>query len=295
MLGFGIILIILSFVLAKFHDETSKTLNLRPWAWTARLAGVAFIIISVVVSSIIIVPTGSQAVMMVFREVKGSLKPGPHMILPYITTVELMETRTQKESSEAQAASRDMQMVTTSLALNFHVDPSRCTTVFSKIGTNYKDRIIDPVVQESIKMVTAKYTAEELVKSRARVKQEVEDYLTERLREYNIIVEPAGVSITNFNFSPEFNAAIEAKQVAQQDAEKQRYVLQRAELERQTEIAKAKGEAEAAKLKSIALQTQGGSKVLAREWIEKWDGRLPTVTSGQGMIIDINSIMKQAQ
>ncbi len=291
----GVVCIVLSVVLARFHSETSDRINLQPWAWAGRIAAVLLIAVGILSSAITIVPAGHQAVLLRFGAVTGSMKPGIHLIIPYVNSVELMETRTQKESSEAQAASKDLQIVTTSLALNFHVDPSKVAAIYSRVGISYKDRIIDPVVQESIKMVTAKYTAEELIKSRAKVKAEVEDYLTERLREYDVIVEPAGLSITNFNFSPEFNAAIEAKQVAQQDAEKQKYVLERAELEQQTEVTKAKGTAEAAKLKAAALQSQGGSKVLAREWIDKWNGQLPTVTGGQGMIIDINSILKQAQ
>jgi regulator of protease activity HflC (stomatin/prohibitin superfamily) len=160
---------------------------------------------------------------------------------------------------------------------------------------SYRDRIIDPAVQESIKMVTAQFTAEELIKNRAAVKAAVEADITGRLQQYNILVEPAGLSITNFNFSPEFNAAIEAKQVAQQEFEKQRYVLQKAELERQTTVTKAKGLAEAAQLNARALQAQGGSKVIAREWIDRWDGHLPQVAGSGSYIIDINSLLKEGQ
>ena len=146
-------------------------------------------------------------------------------------------------------------------------------------------------------MVTAQYTAEELIKQRAKVKAEVELDITRRLQAYDLVVEPSGLSITNFDFSPEFNLAIEAKQVAQQEAEKQHYVLQKAELERQTQVTRARGASEAAKLNAAALQVQGGSKVIAREWIEKWDGHVPTVSGsgGGGVIIDINSLLQRGQ
>lgn len=291
---FGIFIFFVSFFLVRLNSATGKEINLRPWASVARILGVAFIIIGIIGQSIVMVPAGNKGVLMRFGAVVGTFNEGIHFIIPSMYTVEIMEVRTQKESSKATAASKDLQMVTTSIALNFHIDPSRVAKLYKSVGTDYKGRIIDPVVQESIKMVTAQYTAEELIKQRARVKTEVEEDITKRLRAYDLIVEPSGLSITNFNFSSEFNAAIEAKQVAQQEAEKQKYVLQQAELEQQTQVTRAKGASEAAKLNAAALQAQGGSKVLAREWIEKWDGHVPTVSGsgGGGVILDINSLMK---
>jgi regulator of protease activity HflC (stomatin/prohibitin superfamily) len=207
--------------------------------------------------------------------------------------VVVLEVRTQKEESQATAASRDLQNVTTSLALNFRVDASRVVELYRDVGIDYKARVIDPAVQESLKTVTAEYTAEELIKFRPKVKAEVEKEIAQRLGKYNLLVEPSGLSITNFAFSEEFNRAIELKQVAQQQAEQQRYVLQKAELEKQTAVMIAQGKSEAAKLNAEALKVQGGSLVISREWIEKWDGRLPSVYGGgQGMIIDLGSLMK---
>ena len=282
-------------MLARLHMQTGDQVNLKPGAWALRFVAGIMIVGGLFYSCIVFVPAGHRGVLLQFLAVKGVMSEGIHAIIPYVNTVEMVEVRTQKESSEASAASKDLQVVTTSLALNFHVDPTRVTTLYRNVGTDYISRIIDPAVQESIKMVTAQYTAEELIKERARVKHEVEQDITRRLRAYDIMVEPAGLSITNFNFSSEFNLAIEAKQVAQQEAEKQRYVLQRAELERQTAITKAKGASQAARLNAAALQVQGGSKVIAREWIEKWDGHVPTVSGngGGGVIIDINSLLNK--
>ena len=110
----------------------------------------------------------------------------------------------------------------------------------------------------------------------------------------HFLVEASGVSLTNFTFSEEFNKAIEQKQVAQQTAEKQKYVLDQARLEAETAITKAKGVAEANRVSAQALQSQGGKLVLAKEWIEKWDGHLPTVQGGGGsMIIDVRELMQQ--
>ena len=294
---FGLMLLFLSFMLTKFHTETSEKINLKPWAWATRIVALVFIVIGFIAATIVMVPAGYRGVLLRFTAVQGVMGEGIHMIIPYVNSVEIMEVRTQKEKSDASAASKDLQMVTTELALNFHVDPSKAGDLYRRVGLDFKSRIIDPTVQESIKMVTAQFTAEQLIKNRAMVKAQVEAEITRRLAAYDIVVEPMGLSITNFSFSHDFESAIEAKQVAQQEAEKQKYVLQKADLERQTQVTKARGAAEAAKLNAAALQAQGGSKVLAREWIEKWDGHVPTVsgTGGGGVIIDINSLLRQGQ
>ncbi len=290
----GILLIAISFVLG---GVASRAGGGGPGpvraAWITRSLGVLFVVGGTVVSSAVIVPAGHRGVLLQWGAAIRSLDEGFHIVAPVMNQVVLLEVRTQKEESQATAASRDLQTVTTSLALNFRVDSSRVVELYRDVGGDYKARVIDPAVQESLKTVTAKFTAEELIKFRPKVKSEVEEEITRRLANYNILVEPSGLSITNFAFSEEFNRAIEAKQVAQQQAEQQRYVLQKAELEKQTAIMIAQGKSEAAKLNAEALKVQGGSLVISREWIEKWDGRLPSVYGGgQGMIIDLGSLMK---
>jgi regulator of protease activity HflC (stomatin/prohibitin superfamily) len=294
----GFIVLVFSFVLRGLNKQTPEHVNFSAYAWATRAVGLLMIMGGVLMSAVVIVPTGNRAVLLRFGAAYNTLEEGIHLITPGMDSVYLMETRTQKEESKATAASRDLQTVTTSLALNFHIDPSRLASIYRNVGSEYNSRIIDPAVQESVKTVTAKYTAEELIKNRAQVKAEVELDITHRLKAYDIIVEPAGLSITNFDFSPEFNKAIEQKQVAQQEAEKQKYVLQQAELQKQTEIAKAQGTAKAAQLNAEALKVQGAGLVIAREWIEKWDGKLPSVygagSGGGGMIFDLSTLMKES-
>jgi regulator of protease activity HflC (stomatin/prohibitin superfamily) len=290
----GIILFVASFVAKSLHAQTKESTDLRPTAWLLRSIGLLAIIGGFLWAMVTIVPAGHRAVLLRFGAVQGQLDEGIHLIVPGMDSVVLMEVRTQKEESKASAASRDLQVVTTTLALNFRVDPVRVSKLYQSVGTEYRARVIDPAVQEAIKVVTARYTAEDLIRERAKVKAEVEVEITHRLAAYDVIVNPGGLSITNFDFSPEFNRAIEAKQVAQQDAEKQKYVLQRAELEKQTAIAKAEGEARAAELNAEALRVNGGGLVVAREWIMKWDGKLPQVSGAGNYIIDLQSLMKQA-
>jgi len=292
---FGIVILIVSFVIGGLNKRTPETVKLGVWSWVLRAIAVIFIVGGVLLDAVLIVPAGHRAVLMQFGAVKGELAEGIHLIVPFVNSTEVIEVRTQKEESQASAASKDLQIVTTILALNFHVDPERVDDLYRNVGRDYVSRIIDPAVQESIKVVTAKFTAEELVKFRSEVKDQVEAEISERLAAYFVEVEPNGLSIVNFDFSPEFNRAIEEKQVAQQQAEKQRYVLQQAELEKQTQITRAEGAAQAAKLTAAALQAQGGGLVIAREWIQKWNGEVPSVAagSGQNVILDVSSLMRQ--
>ena len=258
--------------------------------------GALLLIGGVLASSYTSVPAGYRGVLLQFGAVHGVLDEGAHFILPFGQTVDLMEVRTQKTEAEAAASSKDLQVVKTDVAINFHVNPLTLGKLYRDVGPDYADRIISPAVQETLKAVTARYTAEELIRRREQVKTEVDDTLAARLLAYNIIVEPNGVSLKNFDFSQEFNNAIEQKQVAQQNSEKQKYILAQADLEAQTAVTTAKGEAEANRIKAQALNTQGGQKVLAREWITKWDGRLPQVQTGAGggTIIDLKSLLADA-
>lgn len=291
----GVVILVLSFIVSGLNKRTPDAVNLGVWSWVSRAIAVILIVGGVLIDSVLIVPAGHRAVLMQFGAVRGELAEGIHLIVPFVNSTEIIEVRTQKEESQASAASKDLQIVTTILALNFHVEPDRVDDLYRNVGRDYVSRIIDPAVQESLKVVTAKFTAEELVKFRSQVKDQVEAEISERLAAYFIAVEPNGLSIVNFDFSPEFNKAIEEKQVAQQQAEKQRYVLQQAELEKQTQITRAEGAAQAAKLSAAALQAQGGGLVIAREWIEKWNGEVPSVSAGAGqnVILDVSSLMKQ--
>lgn len=293
---FGVLLFVLSFIVPlALGGERGK--NLGGLAWAARVIGILMGVGGIMLSGVTIVPAGYRGVLLRFGAVQGVLTEGIHLITPQVNTVQLVEVRTQKEEAQSAAASKDLQIVTATVAINYHVNPEGVGELYKRVGTDFRSRIIDPATQESVKAVTARYTAEELIRLRDKVKTEVQTEITNRLSVYNITVEPSGVSITNFAFSEEFKQAIEQKQVAQQTAEKQKYVLQQAELQAQTAVTEAKGKAQAARINGQALQAQGGSRVLAREWIDKWDGHLPTVSGGAGgggMIVDVRDLMRES-
>ena len=187
-----------------------------------------------------------------------------------------MDVRTQKDEVEVGASSKDLQEIIAKVALNYHVDPLNVDKVYKNIGFEYETRIISPAIQESVKASTAQFTAEELITKRSEVKKEIKDNLTKRLSQYNIIIDD--FSIVDFNFSDEFNKAIEAKQTAEQRALKAQNDLKRIEIEAKQKIETAKAAAESIKIQAEALKEN--KDLIELKFVEKWDGKLPVYMFG---------------
>ena len=220
---------------------------------------------------------------------KGVLSEGFHFKLPWVDEIEKMNVQIQKDGVDADAASKDLQIVTTKIATNYSLVSEAVDEVYQKIGFGYADKLISPAVQEIVKAVTAKYTAEELITKRAEVKSSIKQGLFDRLIPYNIKV--IDVSIADFNFSRNFNEAIEAKQIAEQQVSTAKNQLERIKVEAEQRITQARAEAE-----SLRLQKSEISENLLqlrkieneRKAIEKWNGVLPTYTGGAMPFIQLN-------
>jgi regulator of protease activity HflC (stomatin/prohibitin superfamily) len=196
----------------------------------------------------------------------------------------LMDVKVQKAVTETVAASADLQDVTSTLALNYHLIPDKANVVYQSLGVAFKERIIDPAILEVVKAVTARYSAEELITKRPQVSDAMRLALTERLKEYNIAVD--AFSIVAFSFSKVFAEAIEAKQTAEQLALKARRDLDRIKIEAEQKITAAKAEAESLRLQraNISADLIELRKIEANlKAIEKWNGILPQVTGGGGV------------
>jgi regulator of protease activity HflC (stomatin/prohibitin superfamily) len=197
----------------------------------------------------------------------------------------------QKAMTDAASSSSDLQDVDLSVALNYHIMPDKANLVYQSIGVEFKDRIIDPALQEVMKAVTAKYTAEELITKRPAVSAEMREALTIRLLKSNIAVD--AFSIINFSFSQKFTAAIEDKQTAEQNALKATRDLDRIKVEAQQTITAATAEAEALRLQKMNISPDliELRKIEANlKAIEKWNGVLPDVTGGAVPFIGVSDI-----
>ncbi len=247
--------------------------------------GIILLIVAIIFRPFAIVNAGQRGVVMRFGKVQNRiLDEGIHFILPVVTTVKSLNVRVQQNTFQADAASKDLQKVTTEIAVNWHIDPNRANKVFQQVGDEQQiiTGILTPAISEVLKAATSKKTAEEIISLRTELKQEIDVNLKKRLASYGLMVDD--VSLVNFSFSPEFNKAIEAKQIAEQEAKQAEFIAKKATQEAQAEINRAKGQAEAQKLQRQTLTPQ----LLQQQAIAKWDGRFPTVISGNGTLPLIN-------
>jgi regulator of protease activity HflC (stomatin/prohibitin superfamily) len=228
---------------------------------------------------------GERGIVLNFGAVQDRvLGEGIHFRIPIMQEVIIMDVKVQKVQTDASSASSDLQDVTLSVALNYHIIPDKANQVYQNIGVHYKERIIDPAIHEVTKAVSAEYTAEELITKRPEVSAEMKKELSDKLMESNIYVD--AVSIVTFSFSTVFMDAIEAKQTAEQHALKAKRDLERIKIEAEQTIAAATAEAEALRLQrdNISPDLIELRKIEANlKAIEKWDGILPNVT-GAGAI-----------
>ncbi|ADG83142.1 prohibitin family protein [Thermincola potens] len=260
-----------------------------PRIWTKIIVGVVALILFLgPLRPWYIVPPGHKGVVIQLGAVKGEFSEGIHFRIPLVQKIVDVNVQIQKSETESVAASKDLQMVTSKIALNYHVNPLAVAEVFQKIGLAYEQKIIDPAVQEAMKAITAKYTAEELITKRQQVALEIQQLLTTRLKKSDIVVD--AFSIVNFQFSDEFNKAIEAKQTAEQLALKAQRDLQRVKIEAEQKVAAAKAEAEALKIQKEQV-TADLIKLreieVQKQAVEKWDGKLPYYNGGAVPFINI--------
>ncbi len=251
--------------------------------------GVVILLGLIILNPFVFVTAGQRGVVMNWGAVSDKvLSEGIHWRTPIVQSVKTLDVRTQKEQVDSSAASKDLQTVSAKVALNYHIIPEKANILWQKIGSDYKDRIIDPAVQEAVKSTTAKYTAEELITKRENVKDEIKTALAMRLTNEYIAVDE--FSIVDFNFSESFNKAIEAKQTAVQQALQAENDLRRIKVEAEQRVAQARAEAEAIKIQAQAVTQQGGKDYVQLKALEKWNGALPTqmIPGGTVPFIDLS-------
>jgi len=229
------------------------------------------------------VGAGERGVLLQFGAVTGEIKDeGLYYKIPFVQEVVLMSTQIQKYTAPATSSSKDLQVVSTEVTLNFQLAASQVGEIYRTMRRDYQSRIIQPFIQEAVKSTAANYDAEELITQRPRVKDELQQLMTERLAPLGMgVVE---LSITDFQFSPAFQDAIEAKVRAVQQALEAENALERVKFEAEQEITRATAEA-----RSLELQKgQVTDQLLELRRIEvlqmamdKWNGVMPSVvTSG---------------
>ena len=272
----------------------SSSVNVNMSAAKGVVVGIVILIIIGVVAtaSVKIVDSGHRGVLLHWNAVdltQPPLEEGLHFVVPFQDEVVNIEVRTLKYANNARSASKDLQTVETTVTVNYHPDKEQIHRLYKNLGLDYENRVIQPAIEETVKQVTAKYNAEELITKRPLVKADIESSIRDRLNQFDVVTEV--ISITDFEFSPLFAQAIESKVEAEQNALRAENDLRRIEVEaRQREanaiglananIAEAKGEAEAIAIINKALAENPNYL----EWLktQAWDGKLPLVVGAGG-------------
>jgi len=264
-------------------DENIKRLNLNKMI--PRVI-IGFIVLTIISSSVGTIGAGERGILLQFGAVKDRVfDEGLYFKIPFVQDVVKIDVKIQKDEVPASASSKDLQVVTSRIALNYHLDPDSVNKIWQEVGKNYNTRIIAPSIQEAVKSVTAKFTAEELITKREEVKEQIKANLAERLMQNSIIVDE--FNIIDFFFSPAFNEAIEAKVTAEQLKLKAERDLERIKIEKEQMIAAAEGKAQAILIEAQALRAN--VKVVELRWIEKWDGKAPTYWGEASPFFGINN------
>jgi regulator of protease activity HflC (stomatin/prohibitin superfamily) len=266
--------------------------NANPWT-KKLIIGLACAVGLYVAAPFTVVPTGNRGILTTFGNPSDTVyDTGLHFRIPLVQKMYLMNVQIQAAEGEGDAASKDMQSVQTRVAINYHLDPKSAVDAYINIGPStdiVAQRIIIPATHESVKAITARFTAEELITQRTAVRDAIATLLREKMARHGLVLDE--FNLVNFAFSKSFSDAIENKVKAEQQKQQAERDLQRLQVEAQQKIVAAKAEAE-----SLALQRQQiTTELLALRRIEnerlainKWDGKLPTVTSGATPFINID-------
>ncbi len=208
--------------------------------------------------------------------------------IPLIDKVIRINIQTQKVEATANAASKDLQNISATIAVNGNVQATAAKELYRNLwdASLVAEKIINPSIQESVKAATAKYTAEELITKRTAVSQDIRLLLIEKLGKRWIQV--SDVNIVNFQFSADFDAAIEKKVKAEQEALAEKNKLESVKFQAQQKIEQAKAEAESIRIQAEAIKSQWGLEYVNLKWIEKWDGKLPQTSLGEGNGVLLN-------
>jgi regulator of protease activity HflC (stomatin/prohibitin superfamily) len=255
------------------------------------------IILIIVWGTFVIVPAGHRGVVLWWGSVeKRIMGEGLNFKVPIAENVIKVDVKVQPHPfKEIDASSKEYQNVKMTGMMNFHIDPSFVNDLYQKVGLDFADKVIDPAFNDFVKEVVPTYPIGEILPKREEIRKRAMTKLGDNLSRYHVIVDD--IYFANIRFSPEYEGAIEAKQVAQQQVETQKQVLAQREIEAQQKVATAKGEAE-----SILVVAQGQAKAndaLSRsispilvqyKGIEKWNGILPQVSGGAVPFIDLGKM-----
>lgn len=247
---------------------------------------IAVAAIIILVNCFTVVKPGHSGVVVTLGSVDDTvLEEGIHFKIPFITQIIQVDNRVVKTEVDAISASKDLQTVSSTIAINYRVSTTASASLYQNVGLDFDNVIVKPAIQECVKAVSANFTAEELITNRQMISSQMEEAILQKISPFGLNIEV--FNIINFDFSDEFNRAIEEKQTAQQNALKAEQDLVRIKVEAEQTIEQARAEAEAYRLKNEQIT----ENVILMEFINKWNGEMPQVISDMATMFDLSSML----
>jgi len=233
---------------------------------------IVIIILSLFFGSFRTIKSGEVGLRIRFGKIVDStLKEGVNFKIPFVEKIQKVNIKVQKSEETVESSTKDMQIINTTVAVNYRIEINKASNLYRTVGNQYEDTILQPAIKESIKTAIAKYNAEEITTKRNEVSKDCLNAIQEKIEKYGIVIED--FNLTNFSFSAEYTKAIEDKQVAEQKLEK-------AKLEAEQKVI----EAEATRKANELLNQTITEKTLSEKFIEKWDGKLPQTYAGNDVL-----------
>ncbi len=279
----SIILIVVTILITSYNKKTKE------FQFQKKCFLSFFWLLLLIPSCFEVIKTGEVGIKICFGKITDTyLQEGINFKFPF-EQIEAVNIKVQKYENDnlLETSTKDMQIVNSiKVAVNYQIDAEKAVDLYRQVGNGYTSTVLEPAIQESIKSAISKYTAEELITKRNEVSTDIQQELVNRVEQYGIKI--LSVSIKNFDFSAEYNASIERKAVAEQDALTAKQKLETTKVEAEKKRIEAQAEADANRIKENSLT----DKILKQQFIEKWNGELPKVSGSDNMMIDIDSILR---
>ena len=256
----------------KLNYEIRKGMKIRI------ICFIVFMVVLTIFNCLTTVPTGFVGVKTRFGQVQNDIiQEGLNTKAPFVEKIVKIDCRTKKIETSSESSTKDMQTVTTTIALNYNVNKEIANQLYKEIGMEYEDIIINPAILESIKSAMAQYTAEELITKRLEVSNKIQDTLKLKIEDRGFTV--TEFNLTNIDFSEEYDKAIETKAVKQQEVVTAQAELEKQKIQNEKEISIAEKDAKVMELQNSQI-TDNTLRLkeleIKQKMIEKWNGQFPT-------------------
>ena len=260
-----------------------ENLFMKKWVLTGVIVLFAIILAA---ATITIVQPGHTGVRVMAGQVTGTTGEGLTLRVPFVEQIQQMNNRTVGMEMTTEAVTRDLQAVRMTYIVNYQLNPDASAEVFRTIGIAYESIILRPIVEETLKDITARYPIENLITERARVSADITSALQVAFTERGFTLDR--FNIVDFHFSVEFGNAIEQVRIAEQNALRAEQDLQRVMHEAEADRERARAQADVLRYQAQELTDTN----LIAMWIERWNGVLPTFmgTDNNGIMISIDDI-----